>query len=234
MPGGDPVSDVDRVRAHYAECGARYAERWAEDRPEVQYAWSRLREELRDAFARAGIELGGARILDLGCGTGRVMAWLIEERAGDVLGVDVVVPRVREARRRAPVARLAIADGARLPLRDGVFDAALALTTLSSMPSEKMRRAAVAELLRVLRPGGAVICYEFSHGNPLNPHTVGLGARRLRALFAGANLSLRRVTLHPVLLRTLRSLGPRWLAALERFRFLRSHCLAVVTKATPH
>ena len=194
---------------------------------------SRLTSRIHAALGRAGVDLAGARVLDVGCGTGRGMAWLLDRgvRPGRLLGVDLIVPRLLEARARVPSAALAIADGARLPLRDGGFDVAVALTTLSSMPSEPMRRHAAAEMLRVIRPGGVVLCYEFAWHNPFNPYTVALGPRRLRELFAGAQVSLHRVTLHPLLVRMLLPLGPRVLDALEAVRPLRSHCLALVTKA---
>jgi len=231
-----PADDVARVRAHYADRHALYAARFSFDRPEVRWAWSRFTAEFAPqidlALRRAAVDLGRARILDLGCGSGRVLRWLMGRGipSARLLGADLIMPRLAQARRLAPAIGLAMADGVCLPCRDGAFDVALALTTLSSMPSEPMRRGAAAELLRVVRPGGAVICYEFSHKNPLNRYTVAVGAAALRALFPGAEVACRRVTLHPMVLRALFGLGPRVLAALERIDALRSHVLAVITR----
>ena len=226
------TDDVARVRAHFKE--GRYDARFSLDRPHVRWAWSRLTAELGSqidvALRRAGADPARARILDLGCGTGRTLRWLVDRGHARLLGADVVAPRLTDARRLVSEAPLAMADGARLPCRDGAFDLALALTTFSSMPSEAMRRGAAAELLRVVRPGGAVICYEFSHKNAFNPHTVTVGAATLQALFSGAEVTCRRVTLHPMVMRALFCLGPRALAALERIDALRSHVLVVVSR----
>jgi len=227
--------DVARVRAHYAERGARYAERFADDRPEVRYAWSRLTVRIQAALDGAGLDLASARVLDVGCGGGGLMAWLLERgvQPARLLGVDLVVPRLHQARRHAPAAGLALADGARLPLRDGRLDVVLALTSLSSMPSLAMRRDAAAQMLRVLRPGGVALCYEFVHKNPLNKYTVTLRPRQLAALFEGARVEIHRMSLHPWLVRALWPFGPRVLDAVEGIGALRSHLLAVVKKPTP-
>lgn len=226
------ADDVARVRDHFT--AGRYAARFSLDLPRVRWAWSRLTAELGSqidgALRRAGADPARARILDLGCGTGRTLRWLVDRGHPRLLGADVVAPRLTEARRLVPEAPRAMADGARLPCRDGAFDLALALTTFSSMPSEAMRQGAAAELLRVVRPGGVVICYEFSHKNVFNPNTVTVGEAALRALFSGADVTCRKVTLHPMVLRALFCLGPRALAALERIDALRSHVVVVVNR----
>ena len=232
------TDDVARVRAHYAASDRRYAARFSFDRPDVRWAWSQLTREIGADIDRALALLGTApevtRVLDLGCGTGRALDWLKGrgEPAARLVGVDLVASRLAEARRLG--APLLMADGARLPCRDGAFDLALALTTLSSMPSEAMRREAAAELLRVIRPGGAVICYELARKNPFNRETVALDEAALRALFAVADVRCRRVTLHPVVRRALFALGGRALAALDRLDArvdaLRTHVLAVISR----
>jgi ubiquinone/menaquinone biosynthesis C-methylase UbiE len=123
-----------------------------------------------------------------------------------------------------------LADGARLPCKDGAFDLALALTAFSSMPGATMRRAAATELLRVVRRDGAVICYEFARKNPVNRRTVALDERALQELFPGAIVRCRRVTLHPAVRRLLAPFGDGVLGALGRVGALRSHVLAVISR----
>jgi SAM-dependent methyltransferase len=225
--------DVARVRAHYAQRGPRYIERFSDDRPAVRGAWSRLAAQMDRALEEHGVDLASARVLDVGCGGGRALDWATRRgaRPGWLLGADLVVPRLIEARGRVPAVPLLVADGARLPLRDGALDLCLALTSFSSMPSEEMRRGAATELLRVLRPGGLALCYDFLRKNPWNPYTVPIGPNQLREWFAGADVTQRRVTLYPALAHACHRF-PRVLAALERVGWLRSHCLAVVRKPT--
>jgi SAM-dependent methyltransferase len=92
----------------------------------------------------------GAATLDLGCGEGRVGRELA--RAGHRLsGVDSSPTLIAAAERAGDYQRLVCADGAELPFKDASFDLAIAFMSLQDMdrPAD-----AIAELARVLRPGG--------------------------------------------------------------------------------
>jgi ubiquinone/menaquinone biosynthesis C-methylase UbiE len=116
---------------------------------------------LRRAFLRFADVAPGSRVLDVGCGTGVVTRDLAATvgRRGRVVGVDPSRAFVAEARRRArrdgvaADCRFRVADGLRLPFRDGVFDAALAVTVLLHVPESGR---VLAEMIRVTRPGGRV------------------------------------------------------------------------------
>lgn len=91
------------------------------------------------------------RVLDLGCGTGRNLA-RFDGRVRAV-GVDPCLPSLKEARRRAPGAMLVLARAEHLPFRDTTFDtvtSGLVFCSVDDVPS------GLAEVRRVLRPGGAV------------------------------------------------------------------------------
>jgi hypothetical protein len=62
-------------------------------------------------------------------------------------------------------------------------------------------------MLRVLRPGGRILWYDFFRNNPTNPNVRGVGAAEIRALFPGRRIELRRVTLAPPLAGWRRSPG---------------------------
>ncbi|MFQ5653266.1 MAG: class I SAM-dependent methyltransferase [Planctomycetota bacterium] len=71
----------------------------------------------------------GARILDIGCGTGGALAAL--RGAGcEAWGIDISRQALLRARRAAPEARLLLADGAHLPFCNGAFDLVLSLGNL--------------------------------------------------------------------------------------------------------
>lgn len=105
-------------------------------------------------YARAG--LGGARVLDVGCGSGGVTADLAA-LAAEVVAVDVDRSMARRARQALPApaaASVVQADGRALPFPDGSFDAAACnLVLLWSPQPERL----VAEMARVVRPGGTVL-----------------------------------------------------------------------------
>lgn len=106
------------------------------------------------ARLRPVLQRPGARALDLCCGTGDLLLEL-GERA---LGADFCHPMLVRARAKgAP--RVIEADALRLPLADGAVDvvtAAFGFRNLANYP------AGLAEMRRVLRPGGVAAILEFS------------------------------------------------------------------------
>lgn len=99
----------------------------------------------------------GESILDAGCGTGAALQALLSRAACEVTGVDLSATMIAAARRRLPVtARLLVAPLEELPFADGSFDAVLALNVLYFADRENSM---IAELRRVLRPGGRLVVY---------------------------------------------------------------------------
>ncbi len=102
----------------------------------------------------------GERVLDVACGTG-VVTRLAAERVGPegaVTGVDIAPDMIEVARSvpaaGAPAIDWRIADAAALPLADGAFDVVLCQMGLMFMED---RATALAEMRRVLAPGGRVV-----------------------------------------------------------------------------
>jgi SAM-dependent methyltransferase len=108
-------------------------------------------------------ELGiGARVLDVGCGTGR---WLERTReAGMVpVGVDRTPGMLAIAAERLPGCSLAAAEAQRLPFADASFDGVFAVTVLQHIPWAEQARA-LREMARVLRPGAPLLLFELLRG----------------------------------------------------------------------
>jgi 2-polyprenyl-3-methyl-5-hydroxy-6-metoxy-1,4-benzoquinol methylase len=105
-----------------------------------------------------GRPLRGLRVLNVGCGTGGFNA--AAERAGaSTWGIDASDDAIRicELRRALGAGgRYARAAAEALPFPAGAFDVVYCLSTLEHVESVE---AAVAEMVRVLRPGGAVLLY---------------------------------------------------------------------------
>ncbi len=105
----------------------------------------------------------GQRVLDVGCGAGdevRALARLVG-LSGQATGIDAGEAMVAEARRRAvaegSTARFATADTARLPFPDARFDGCRADRVLQHLADPA---SAVAEMARLVRPGGRVVLAE--------------------------------------------------------------------------
>jgi SAM-dependent methyltransferase len=112
-------------------------------------------------------DVTGRRILDAGCGSGPLFAAL-RDRGGVVSGFDKSAGMLELARRRlGPGADLRVADlGSPLPYADGAFDDVIASLVLHYFADWT---APLAELRRVLRPGGRLIA---SVNHPLTGHPI--------------------------------------------------------------
>ncbi|GJF33238.1 hypothetical protein KNE206_59380 [Kitasatospora sp. NE20-6] len=100
----------------------------------------------------------GTRLLEVGCGTGRLAA-LACGRGAATTATDAVPEMVALAAAAAPAARVEQAVLPGLPHPDGVFDAAVGAFVLNHVPDPP---AAAADLHRVLAPGGrtALACWD--------------------------------------------------------------------------
>ena len=98
----------------------------------------------------------GERILDIGCGTGRLTSDMrARVPSASILALDRSHAMLREAVKRAdPAIPFLQADAARLPLADGLFDAVFSTATFHWVPDHP---ALFAEIHRVLVPGGRLV-----------------------------------------------------------------------------
>lgn len=118
----------------------------------------------RTAVVRELLPDGGT-VLDVGCGTGALASWI--QRAGyDVVGVDASTGMLAEAR-EAGVGAVYAAYSTALPFEDDVFDLSLSVATMHHLETPERVAATVAEMGRVVRPGGYVLIWDH---NPLNPY----------------------------------------------------------------
>jgi SAM-dependent methyltransferase len=87
-------------------------------------------------------------------------------RAERIVGIDISASVVREAARRNPSLEAVVADVRALPFPAGSFDVVVSNSTLDHFDSEAAIDEALAELARVLRPGGVLVV---TLDNPANP-----------------------------------------------------------------
>jgi ubiquinone/menaquinone biosynthesis C-methylase UbiE len=145
------------------------------------------------------------RLLDVGCGTGRLLARLRAELpAAELIGVDVAPGMVEVARGKPELdgVRLEVASAAALPFEDGRFDAALSTVSFHHWEDQQ---AGLGDVARVLRPGAPLLLVDGFAMGPWAPllrrlarrHGVGVRseAEMLRMLTAAglAGAELRRV-----------------------------------------
>lgn len=137
---------------------------------EVRQSYDRLAETYDtrwqryiDASARLALEAldldGHERILDLACGTGQLERRLLDRWPRlQITGVDLSPNMLRGAMAKGLSAHWLAAEAAALPLADAQFDA---LICLSAFHYFRRPKAALAEMRRVLRPGGRLIVVDW-------------------------------------------------------------------------
>lgn len=131
--------------------------------------WSRL---VGEAFLGWLDVPNGLRWLDVGCGNGAFTEELIFRCApASAMAIDPSDEQLGYARRRpgASMAEFRLGDAQALPFDDGSFDVAIMALVLSFLPNPAK---AVAEMARVVRPGGCVATYMWDlpgGGAPVTP-----------------------------------------------------------------
>jgi SAM-dependent methyltransferase len=221
--------EEERIRSAYAarKGEACYAESLA-GRFQIQ---ERERHVLHLLDRYGLIPLAGKRILEVGCGTGKwlrdLVAWGADPE--NLFGVELLQASAARARRLCPQAvSIECGNAAELRFASGSFDIVLQATVFTSVLDEEMRQAMAAEMVRVLRPGGVILWYDFFLKNPRHSYVRPATRADIRRLFPGCSIDLRRVSLAAPLTRLL---APRWwglCSVLSRIPPLCTHYLGAI------
>jgi ubiquinone/menaquinone biosynthesis C-methylase UbiE len=140
--------------------------------------------ETQARLARLLAPRGDERALDVGTGAG-AFALALAPLVREVVGVDPVPELLEQARARAPEnAEFVQADGRALPFPDASFDLATTARTLHHTPRPEL---VLAELTRVLRPGGTMLVVD--QLAPVDP----LAARALNRFEVARDPSTTRI-----------------------------------------
>lgn len=184
-------------------------------------------------LVRAGLfPLDGLRVADIGCGYG---GWLIEflqwkAAASHLAGIDLMPERVEAARRRVPAADIRLGDAASLPWPGESFDLVAQFTLFMNIFDPALRRAVAGEMLRVLKPGGAILWFDPRVSNPRNPELKPARASEIRALFPACEIDLQSVLLAPPLSRLLAARAWPLAQMLHSVPLLRTHYAGLIRK----
>jgi ubiquinone/menaquinone biosynthesis C-methylase UbiE len=106
-------------------------------------------------------DLAQLDILDVGCGTGQHLRWLLEQGASTerLHGIDALPSRVERSTAMNPAIDVRLAGAEALPFADSSFDVVTQFTAFSSM-DRGLRVGAASEICRVSRPGATLVWYD--------------------------------------------------------------------------
>jgi SAM-dependent methyltransferase len=152
---------LDATRAVYDFSAAHYASTVGTSvTPEFERPIDRA---LLDAFAEELVAVGDAQVLDIGCGVGRVTAYL-HDRGVDVRGLDLSPEMISVARVAHPGLTFEVAPMTQLPVADASIDAAVLWYSIIHTPPSGLDRV-WTELVRVLAPHGrALVAFQAGDG----------------------------------------------------------------------
>jgi ubiquinone/menaquinone biosynthesis C-methylase UbiE len=154
-------------------------------------------------------------------------------RPENLFGVDLLPDRIESAQRGSPHFDFRCADAQHLPFDDASFDLVSQFVMFDTILEAPVRKNVAREMVRVLRPNGVIIWYDFRFNNPRNPDTRRVGKREILNLFPDCSVELRATTLAPPITRLLAARA--WLVAglLEKIPLLCTHYIGIIRKSRP-
>jgi ubiquinone/menaquinone biosynthesis C-methylase UbiE len=231
-----PLDDITRLRREYEDRKRRFAH-------SDVYSWfntanlfniQQRQRDLLAALKNEGLnDLSSLRILEMGCGGGGVLTEILSFGAtpSNLYGVDLLSDRLCHAHQSLPVSHFANANGQDLPFPAQSFDLVMQFTALSSILDPDLRQRICADMLRVLKPGGMILWYDFWL-NPTNHQTHGIRPAEIRQLFPDCRFHFQRITLAPPIARRLVPVSWLLCAFLEKLKIFNTHYLVAIRPVT--
>ena len=226
------ADEPSAVAARYARRGS--ADRYSALQPDVLLLLQERQRALRRRLAAQGItDLAPLHVVEVGCGSGGNLLELLRLGCAPehLQGIELLPERHAQARQVLPAAtRLWLGDAVQAPVADATQDIVMQCTVFSSLLDDAFQQRLAQTMWRWLRPGGAVLWYDFTVDNPRNRDVRGVPLARLQALFPQGRIQSQRVTLAPPLARVLCRVHPSLYTVFNLLPWLRTHVLAWVEK----
>lgn len=116
-----------------------------------------------------------AKILDYGCGYGRISEHLRLNGYNKVVGVDSSDEMIKRGNLEFPHLLLELTQGINLGYSNGVFDAVIVCAVFTCLPEQQHKKSALTEIERVLRPDGVLHVVEFcNEANKIFESKIGI------------------------------------------------------------
>jgi len=225
------MKELEQIAQRYARRQARGdgGDRYSLLRPEVWRMWQERQRELLKLLARRAGRPADWRATEVGCGAGGNLLDLL--RLGlmpaHLTGIELLPERLAAARAALPEGvRLLVGDASSADIAPASQDLVLQSTVFSSILDDALQQSLADAMWRWLKPGGAVLWYDFTVNNPRNPDVRGVPLQRVLQLFPQGRFTARRVTLAPPLARAL----PGAYGLLNLVPWLRTHRLVMIEK----
>lgn len=201
--------------------------------PATAFHLQRQEQELLGLLRRHGFtDLSASEILEVGCGGGSELRNFIKYGAepAHLHGVDIIADRIEQGRALSPNVDFRHLNAAALPFPDHSFDIVYQFVMFTSILDDSMKSRIAAEMMRVVKPAGLIIWYDYFVSRPGNRDVRGIRRGEIASLFPGWYVDIRKVTLAAPLGRAVATRSLLAASLLEKIPFLKSHYLAAISQ----
>lgn len=243
------VSEIERIKAEYLKRSVDEKEkfRWSPLNPGLYYTLiQREKHLLRLLVRNFGLtyqNITNKTFLDVGCGSGHLLQRLVfwGAKPENLFGVDLMENRIKIAKKNSSHhITFYCSDAQELPFANENFDFVFTFTVFTSILTETVKRRIAKEMLRVLKPDGAIIWYDF-YPHPFLRNVTKIfrkseslynakpiGKKEIKKLFPGCSISFFKIGLHRLFCLPQYS----WIMCelQEKIPILHTHYLAVIQK----
>jgi len=138
--------------------------------------------------------------------------------------------RIEKAKYLSPNINFTCGNAANLPYADKFFDIVMQFTMFTSILDSLMKQRIAREMLRVLKPHGIILWYDYHVNNPRNPDVRGLKKKEIYQLFPDCKIYLKRITLASPISRLIAPYSYLLCYMLESMKFFNTHYLGIMKK----
>ena len=177
-------------------------------------------------------QLVDKKSLEVGCGTGGRLRELVRYGAmpENLSGIDLLPKAIEEAKRISPNMDFRCGNAESLPFDDESFDIVTQFTMFTSILDDSMKLNTAKEMLRILKPDGIILWYDYFISKPSNQDVRGIGKREVIRLFPNCTFDFNKVTLAPPIARAVAPYSFLLCYLLDKIPWLRTHYLVVIKK----
>ena len=206
--------------------------KWSKEKLSNQLIEKERFQAIKNLFQINSINLKNKMVIDIGCAGGNIMPILKKFGAAEknLHGIDLREDRLSYAKKRFPKSNFNLMDARNIKFNDSSFDMVISFTLFSSVLNIDYRKQIAREMVRVLKPRGVILYYDFRYNNPFNRNVMKVRYKDMKSLFPNMKMELTLITVLPPLVRLFGGLAKYVYPILSKIPFLYSHHIGLIKK----
>ena len=231
MQSPNSIPETDRIKNVYDKYIEKY-DKWSENNLGNQLIYAERLMHIISLLKNHKIRLAGKKILDIGCAGGALFPILndLGVSSRNINGIDIRANRIEDAKRMFPKSNLKVMDARNLEFFDNTFDIIITFTLFSSILQNTFRKQIAKEMIRVLKPDGIILYYDFRYNNPFNKNVLRMNDYDINILFPHMEKTLQLITVLPPLIRNMSYLSKIIYPTLSKIQFIKTHYIGLFRK----